>query len=59
MPSHWGHAALNVVTKSSPTGTQFLQAVGCAEAGIYAAEAPPADAPRLGMRFTADEVVYC
>jgi 2-oxoisovalerate dehydrogenase E1 component len=59
MPSHWGHAALNVVTKSSPTGTQFLQAVGCAEAGVYAAEATPADAPRLGVRFASDEVVYC
>jgi len=52
MPSHFGHKALNIVSSSSPTGTQFLQAVGCAEAIQRAAA--------LGMTegFKDDEVVY-
>jgi 2-oxoisovalerate dehydrogenase E1 component len=56
MPSHWGDARLNIVSGSSPTGTQCLQAIGCAEAGrLY--ETVSAIEGRTD-RFRADEVVY-
>src|SRR5437867_4164497 len=55
MPSHWGHKELNIVSASSPTGTQFLQAVGCAEAWLrYSQNDRIADRDQL---FHGDEVV--
>jgi 2-oxoisovalerate dehydrogenase E1 component len=52
MPSHWGHKKLNIVSASSPTGTQFLQGVGAAEGSMRA--------KLLGLTdgFAGDEVVF-
>ncbi|HET9949886.1 MAG TPA: thiamine pyrophosphate-dependent enzyme, partial [Longimicrobiales bacterium] len=55
MPSHWGSVELNIPTSSSPTGTQFLQAVGAAEAGLRISRIP--ELRRLVERFAEDEVV--
>ncbi|HWS54932.1 MAG TPA: thiamine pyrophosphate-dependent enzyme [Pyrinomonadaceae bacterium] len=57
MPSHWGHKKLNIVSQSSPTGTQFLQAVGCAEASYRATLIEEIRDKVVGFR--GDEVVYC
>src|SRR5438105_1580981 len=53
MPSHWGKKELNIVSVSSPTGTQFLQSVGAAEASLRA--------KLIGITegFQKDEVVLC
>ena len=71
MPSHWSDPKLHIVTQSSSTATQCLQAVGCAEGAVYlnqhpeaAQPPPPTEGPRLDYRrahqltFHGDEVVY-
>jgi 2-oxoisovalerate dehydrogenase E1 component len=64
MPSHWGHAKWNIVSKSSCTGTQYVQAVGAAEATLYYEGRPKALAQAkkasLGehVHFERDEIVY-
>ncbi|MCC7195920.1 MAG: dehydrogenase E1 component subunit alpha/beta [Gemmatimonadaceae bacterium] len=52
MPSHWGYKRANIVSASSPTGTQFLQAVGAAEASLRASQSQLDD-----PQFHGDEVV--
>jgi 2-oxoisovalerate dehydrogenase E1 component len=56
MPSHWGHKRINIASQGSPTGTQCLQAVGCAEAGRLFERLT--DIPGREGRYHPDEVVY-
>ena len=53
MPAHWGYRPFNVVTQSSPTGSQCIPAVGCAEGGRYIVRRP-----QLGLTAHGDEVTY-
>jgi 2-oxoisovalerate dehydrogenase E1 component len=57
MPAHFGDARFNMPTSSSPTGTQFLQAVGAAEAGLRATHV---EELRDHLHtFAEDEIVVC
>ncbi len=53
MPSHWGSVRHNIVSQTSPTGSQCLPAVGCAEAARYIASRQLPDCQAFG-----DEVTY-
>ena len=56
MPAHWGSKRLNIISKSSCTGTQFLHAVGAAEGGWRMSRIP--ELAGEGASFQRDEVAY-
>jgi 2-oxoisovalerate dehydrogenase E1 component len=56
MPSHWGDPKLNIVSGSSPTGTQVLQAVGSADATMIYSRV--AAIPDRDQRVHDDEITY-
>ena len=65
MPSHWSFPRLHIVTGSSPTGTQILQSVGCAEVARYLTAHPNAAKKVEGdyrqfkdVEFHSDEITY-
>jgi 2-oxoisovalerate dehydrogenase E1 component len=57
MPAHWGSRRLNLISKSSCTGTQFLHAVGAAEGGWRLSQIPEL-ARAVPGGFRRDEIVY-
>ncbi|HEV2500486.1 MAG TPA: dehydrogenase E1 component subunit alpha/beta, partial [Terriglobia bacterium] len=56
MPSHWSSPSLHIVTLSSPTGSQILQAVGAADASLYFDRVQ--EAAELSRSFHQDEVSF-
>ncbi|MET0167462.1 MAG: dehydrogenase E1 component subunit alpha/beta [Vicinamibacterales bacterium] len=56
MPSHWGHKKLNIPSQGSPTGTQCLHAVGCAESTLLYDRI--AEIPNRSERYHKDEITY-
>jgi 2-oxoisovalerate dehydrogenase E1 component len=56
MPSHWGNRRLHIVSQSSATGTQCVQAIGCADAGRLYERVH--EIPDREASFEPDEIVY-